>query len=83
MKSDKNFNSPQEYIDSLEGERKAEIEKIDKLIRKTVPQLKPYMQSGMLSYGTYKYKYASGKEGEWMVIGLSSRKNYISLYAPQ
>ena len=34
----------------------------------------------MIGYGTYHYKYASGREGDWCVIGLSSRKNYISLY---
>jgi hypothetical protein len=38
------------------------------------------MRSGMLGYGTYRYRYASGKEGEWFVIGLANQKRYISLY---
>ena len=39
------------------------------------------MKFGMLGYGTYHYKYASGREGDWMVIGLANQKNYISLYS--
>ena len=39
------------------------------------------MKFGMLGYGTYHYKYASGRQGDWMVIGLANQKNYISLYS--
>jgi uncharacterized protein YdhG (YjbR/CyaY superfamily) len=72
--------TPQEYIDELEEPRKSDIAKLDKLIRATVPNLKPVMISGMLGYGLYHYKYDSGREGDWPVIGLASQKNYISLY---
>ena len=27
-----------------------------------------------------RYKYASGREGDWFRIGVASNKNYISLY---
>lgn len=79
MKS--NAKTPTEYIASLEEPRKSEIKNLHKLIRKTVPDLKPHMKFGMLGYGTYHYKYASGREGDWMIIGLANQKNYISLYA--
>ena len=35
----------------------------------------------MLAYGRYHYRYASGREGDWMVVALASQKRYISLYA--
>lgn len=35
---------------------------------------------GILGYGLYHYKYASGREGDWFVAGLASQKNYASLY---
>ena len=79
MKSD--AKTPEEYINSLEAPRKEEIKKLHNLICKTVPNLKPHMRYGMLGYGSYHYKYASGREGDWMVIGLANQKNYISLYA--
>jgi hypothetical protein len=33
-----------------------------------------------LAYGPYRYKYASGREGDWCVIGLGAQKNYLALY---
>ena len=34
----------------------------------------------IVGFGTYKYKYASGKEGEWPVTGFSPRKQNLTLY---
>lgn len=72
--------SPKEYISKLEEPRKTEIEQLHKLIRKTAPSLEPTMAFGMIGYGQFHYKYKSGREGEWMLVGLASQKNYISLY---
>jgi len=73
--------TPTEYINSLNEPRKSEIKKLHIFIRKIIPNLKPHMKFGMLGYGTYHYKYASGREGDWMIIGLANQKNYISLYS--
>jgi hypothetical protein len=73
-------SSPEEYIAKLEEPRKSEIQKLHNLIRETVPNLKPFMISGLIGYGQYHYKSKSGREGEWYTIGLASQKNYISLY---
>jgi hypothetical protein len=76
-----NAKTPQEYIAAIDEPRKADIKELDKFIRKTVPKLKSFMISGMIGYGNYHYKYVSGREGDWCVIGLASQKNYISVYA--
>ncbi len=34
----------------------------------------------IIGYGTYHYKYASGREGDWMKIAFSPRKQNITLY---
>jgi uncharacterized protein YdhG (YjbR/CyaY superfamily) len=72
--------TPAEYIAALPEPRRTEVKKLDALIRKTVPKMKPYIELGMLGYGTFHYKYASGREGDWALIGLASRAQYISLY---
>ena len=73
--------TPEEYIALIEDEaRRSDVKLLDKLIREVVPNWKPYIMSNMLSYGTYHYTYASGREGDWMIIALASQKNYISLY---
>jgi hypothetical protein len=72
--------TPEEYIAKIDEPRKSEINELHQLIVKTAPQLKPFMISGMIGYGKYHYKYASGREGEWCTIALASQKNYISVY---
>lgn len=72
--------TPQEYIDALEEPRRSEIRELDEMIRAAAPDREPFIQSDMLAYGPYHYKYASGREGDWFLVGLSSRKRYISLY---
>lgn len=72
--------TPEAYIALLEEPRRSEIQTLHNLIQKAVPDLKPHILSGMLAYGTYRYKYASGREGDWSLIMLASQKNYISLY---
>ncbi len=72
--------TPEEYIERIDEPRKSQILQLHQLILKTVPQLKPYIISGMIGYGSYHYKYASGREGDWCIIALASQKNYISVY---
>lgn len=71
----------QEYIDLIAEPRRMEIKKLHEFIQKCVPKLKPQMQSGMIGYGNYHYKYPSGREGDWSAVLLASHKNYISVYA--
>jgi len=70
----------QEYFDQIEEPRRGEILKLHALITKAVPKLEPGIQAGMIGYGSYHYKYASGREGDWPIIALASQKNYISVY---
>lgn len=73
--------TPEEYIEKLSEPRKTEVKKLHDFIRKTLPGLTPYMESGMIGYGKFHYKSPSGREGDWALIGLASQKNYISVYA--
>lgn len=34
----------------------------------------------IVGFGSYHYKYQSGREGEWFLTGFSPRKNHISIY---
>lgn len=80
MKGQLNVSTPEEYIAALEEPRKSEIERIHRFILETAPELEPHILSGMLGYGQYHYRYASGREGDWCKVALASNKNYISLY---
>jgi len=73
-------STPTQYLANLPPEQRADVTAIHKAIRATSPELKPSIQFGCLGYGTYHYKYASGREGEAAVVGLAGRKGSISLY---
>jgi hypothetical protein len=34
----------------------------------------------IIGFGSYHYKYESGREGEWMLTGFSPRKQNLTLY---
>lgn len=72
--------TPEEYIAAIPEPRRQYVQHIHELIQKTLPKLEPHILSGMIGYGTYRYRYASGKEGDWSLVALASQKNYISIY---
>ena len=76
-------HSRKEYF-AAAGDRAATLRKLDQLIRRAAPTLKPFFletnSMTMLGYGKFHYKYASGREGDWALIGLAAQKNNFSLY---
>lgn len=73
-----------EFIESLPEDSQATITAVHKAIKKTVPKQRPYVCAGMglglIGYGKYRYRSASGREGEWFLIGLAAGKAYYSLH---
>lgn len=80
MKGQLKVSTPAEYLAQLDEPRKSEVTALDSLIRKNAPKLAPFIHSGMLAYGPWHYRYASGREGDGFRIGVASNRNYISLY---
>ena len=72
--------TPSVYLGSLAAPRRKIPSAIHKAIRAAVPKLKPHIIHVMLGYGLYHYEYASGRDGDWFVVGLASQNNYVSLY---
>ena len=80
MKGSTKATTPAAYLAALPEDRRAELEQLDAAIRKAVPKFERKMWGEVIGYGGYHYRYPSGREGDWFVIGLCSRKSYISLY---
>lgn len=74
------IKTPAHYLASLAEPRRSDVRALHDAICKAVPKLKPEMIGGMLGYGKYHYKYASGREGDTGVVMVASQKQYISLY---
>ncbi len=72
--------TPEQYIAQLEEPRRSEIRTLHVAFEKALPKLEPTIQYGMIGYGSYHYKYESGREGDAPIVALSSRAGYISVY---
>lgn len=74
-----------DYIDAIEKEdRRADCEALLNMmgdITGTSPKLwGQTLQSGIVGFGEYHYKYESGREGDFLRLGFSSRVQNISIY---
>ena len=70
-----------EFVDNIadEGQR-ADSRALIGLMRK-VTKAEPRMWGpGIVGFGSYRYKYGSGREGEWFLAGFSPRKGTMTLY---
>lgn len=72
--------TPEEYIHLVDEPRRKEFKQLHDFIRTNLPTEQPFIISGMIGYGKYHYKYASGREGDWALILLACQKKYFSLY---
>jgi hypothetical protein len=76
--------TPDQYLAGLPDDRRPAMLAVHAAIRKAVPKLSCEIMTGMgkplIGYGKYRYKSASGREGDWFLIGLAAGKSYYSLH---
>jgi hypothetical protein len=80
MKGQLNVKTPAEYIAAVDEKRRPDIAALDLLIREHAPELEPVIMDGMLGYGPFHYRYASGREGDACKLSIASNASYISMY---
>src|SRR5687768_3336079 len=69
-----------EFINNLEDAQQREDSKKLKKIYDDITGVKPVMWSGIVGYGKFEYKYASGHSGTSCIGGFSPRKQALTLY---
>ena len=76
--------TPELFIASLPADRRGTMLTLHAAIRKAVPRPAPEIMKAMgsmlIGYGKYKYKAASGREGDWFLVGLAAGKDKYSLH---
>ena len=70
-----------EFLNKVENPTKREDSfKILDLMRE-VTQEEPIMWGdSIIGFGEYHYKYKSGREGDWFMVGFSPRKQSLTIY---
>jgi uncharacterized protein DUF1801 len=66
--------------DIPDAETRADCQTIAKLMQEATGAEGKMWGSSIVGFGTYHYKYASGREGDWPIIGFSPRKQNLTLY---
>ena len=64
----------------VDKERRDDCFAIAKLMEKATGAKPKMWGPSIVGFGTFHYKYASGREGDWLVTGFSPRKNDLTLY---
>ena len=63
-----------------EPERRADCLAVAKIMEEITGKKPKMWGPSIVGFGTYHYKYASGREGDWPVTGFSPRKKDLTLY---
>ena len=81
VKTKVNEASVEGFLNSVADEQARkdcfEILKMMKQVTKEEPKM---WGASIVGFGSYHYKGASGREGDWMLIGFSPRKQNLTLY---
>jgi len=69
------------FLSAIEDEQIRKDSKAIAGIMAKVTKAKPKMWGpNIVGFGSYHYKYASGREGDWMLTAFAPRKKNITLY---
>ena len=81
LKTQKNDASVEVFLNSVPDERKRRDSYAILELMKDVTGEEPAMWgTSIVGFGSYHYKYASGRENEWFLVGFSPRKQNLTLY---
>ena len=70
-----------DFLDAVESEGRREDAWAVLRLMEEVTGEKPVMWGdSIVGFGSYHYRYASGREGDWPVTGFSPRKQALTLY---
>lgn len=71
----------QDYLDAIEDDRRrADCEELAALMRRLTGHEPVLWGSSLVGFGLVHYRYATGREGDWFLLGFSSRKANLSLH---
>lgn len=63
-----------------DAQKRADTQAIVALMKETTKHAPVMWGPSIIGFGSYRYEYASGRTGDWPIIGLSPRKQNLTLY---
>ncbi len=71
----------QDYLENIDNDlRKADCLALNTLMKEITGKQPVMWGTSIVGYGSYHFKYESGREGDMPLIGFSNRKQNITIY---
>lgn len=81
LKTKQTEDSVEDFLNSVEDEQKRkDCFVVQQLMEKITGEPARMWGTSIIGFGSYHYKYASGREGDWMLTAFSPRKQNLTLY---
>ncbi len=80
VKTKLNQASVQKFIDGLpDKETRQDCRTLVEIMQQAAKAPSQMWGSSVVGFGSYHYKYGSGREGDWPLVGFSPRKQNLTL----
>jgi len=81
LKTKPNDKNVDEFLKKVENpNKKGDCYEILNLMKEVTQEEPKMWGDSIVGFGTYHYKYKSGREGDWFLTGFSPRKQNLTLY---
>jgi hypothetical protein len=81
LKTKRNDASVKGWLAAIpDPERRKDCETVIRVMKQATKAEPAMWGASIVGFGSYHYKYASGREGDWMLTGFASRKAELTLY---
>ena len=81
LKTKKSNLSVDTFLQKVDdSEKREDCFKIVKLMQEVTQEEPKMWGTSIVGFGAYHYKYKTGREGDWFLIGFSPRKKNLTLY---
>ena len=81
LKTKQTDASVKDFLNQIaDKERREDCFAVAKIMEEITGEKPKMWGPSIVGFGSYHYKYASGREGDWLVTGFSPRKKDLTLY---
>jgi hypothetical protein len=69
-----------DFLATVADDRREECDALVALMRRATGEVPRMWGPSMVGFGSYHYRYESGREGDWFLAGFSPRKKALTVY---
>jgi len=80
LKTKLNDASVDDFLNAFPEETRKDCYEILKMMKQATKAEPKMWGTSIVGFGNYHYKYASGREGDWMLTAFSPRKQNLTIY---